>query len=103
MVRCPVFTEQDYNTDWAYFEIADTVEVSPSPIYLRIVGLSADPLTPSYLGTSTIHPDQKVVAVIHYVDLARSAAELAASECEAVVFWDDVGRQMLTVLGPYEP
>jgi len=102
LMHCPIFSAEDMNTDWLLFELSDEVELSPEPVYLRLSGLSSEPLSPAFLPTRTFHPDQKFIAVVHYIGLARLAAEQAASECELLIFWDSDRRQMLVPKEPFE-
>lgn len=102
LLHCPVVNAEDAYTDWNYLNISDKVPLQPTPIYLRLMGLSTEPLVPSFLAVDTFHPEQRFVAVVHYLGLPRSAAELAASGCELLIFWDNTGRQVLTALEPFE-
>lgn len=103
LVHCPVISAEDTNYGWHYFEISDEVVQQPAPLYLRLFGLGADPYTPSQITNDIIHPERQIIAVVHLVGLPQSAATLAASSCEIVVFWDDVGRHSLTPGEPFRP
>ena len=101
-LHCPPFSAEDTNIDWILFEVSEEAELQPGPLYLRLHGLSPDPLTPSSHSTNAIHPDQQLIAVVHYVGLPRTVTEAAAEECEVMIFWDNIGRQLLMPMEPFE-
>jgi hypothetical protein len=100
LIRCPVIESKDIATEWRHFRVSDQILPQSEPVYLRMEGLSSDPFTPSYITNRVIHPERPVIAVVHLVGLSRSAAEIAAADCQVLVFWDAVGRQLLA---PQEP
>jgi len=100
--QCPILLEQDFVTEWIFFEISEDAELQSGPVYLRLRGLSAEPLLLSYPATATLHPEQQIIAVVHFIDIARSAADLAVSGCEILIFWDEMGRQLLKATEPFE-
>lgn len=103
LMRCPVVSAEDEPSEWRFFEISEQAPLQPKPIYLRLHGLSLAPLSPSYLTGNVLHPQQPIVAVVHYVGLPKPAAELAASECEVVLLFDDTGRRVLAAQEPRQP
>jgi hypothetical protein len=103
LIHCPVLSSEDSHSDWRYFEISDNVVKQPAPLYLRLFGLSGSPITPSQITNTTIHPERQIVAVVHLVGLTKEAANLAASACEVVLFWDNVGRHPLAAGEPFQP
>jgi hypothetical protein len=100
LVHCPPL-HGDEATEWVYFEISEDAQLLPGPVYLRVRGLSAEPLVLSYPATTTVHPEQQITAVVHYMGLDRQAAELSRS-CEMIIFWDDTGRHPLTAMEPFQ-
>lgn len=102
LVHCLVLVAQDINSDWQFFEISDQAPLQPGPVYLRLAGLSSDPLASQALASGTLHPNQKVVAVMHWVGIPRASADLVASQCETLIFWDNTGRQSLAVGEPFQ-
>lgn len=102
LIHCPVMSSEDTNSGWHYFEISEEVVRQPGPLYLRLFGLGADPLTPSRITNTIIHPDRQIIAVVHLVGLTEANAALVASGCEVLVFWDDVGRKLLTAGEPFQ-
>lgn len=103
LLHCPVASAEDVSTDWRFFEISEEAPLQPRPIYLRMHGLSTGQLSPYYLTDNILHPEQPLMAVVHYVDLPRAAAELAASECEVILFLDNTGRRILAAQEPRQP
>ena len=103
LIRCPVISSEDSNTDWHYFEISEDVTRQPDTLYLRMFGLSGSPVNPSRITNTTIHPDRPIVAVVHLVGMTKEAADLAANACEIMVFWDDIGRRLLVAGEPFQP
>jgi hypothetical protein len=103
LIHCPVFSAEDSATNWVQFEIVEDAELLSEPIYLRLYGLSPQPLVVSYPASGTFHPDQQFTAVVHYVGVPRFMAEQARTECEILIFWDDFGREILQGLDPYQP
>jgi hypothetical protein len=106
LLHCPVLGSmlggEDSATEWVYFEISEDAQLYPLPVYLRLYGMGTDRLGLSYSSTGTFHPDQQFVAVMHYVNVPRSAVEIASSECETLIFWDETGHQELMMLEPFE-
>lgn len=78
-----------------FFEVVEDEQLFDDPIYLRINGLSADVLAPVTI--STVHPQQKTVAVITFLGVSEQVAELAAENCEVLVRWDDKAPQLLSM------
>jgi hypothetical protein len=103
LIHCPVVYQEDLPSDWIQFEISQDVVPQPDPIYLRLGGLSSDLYNPTYNTNTAIHPDRPVVAVVYLVGLDRPVAELAAKECEVIVFWDSHGRHSLGAQEPFLP
>ncbi len=93
--RCPVITLEDVITDWVFFDIVEDEQLFDDPIYLRINGLSSGVLAPVTI--STVHPQQKTVAVITFLGVSEQVAELAAENCEVLVRWDDKGPHILSM------
>ncbi|MFC2030782.1 hypothetical protein ACFLWA_08660 [Chloroflexota bacterium] len=102
LVHCPVVSAQDVNTDWHFFEISGQASLQSQPVYLRLAGLSFDPLAQDAPVTAALHPDQEVIAVMHWIDMARVSADLIAAQCEAMVFWDNAGRHSLNAGEPFQ-
>jgi hypothetical protein len=102
LIHCPPVTGPDQASEWVYFDISEDAQLVPGPVYLRLQGLSAQPLLLNYPSTATLHPEQEIIAVLHFVGLAKPAAELARSSCEMIIFWDATGRQVLKVTEPFE-
>ena len=103
LIRCPVTSSEDSNTDWQYFEISENVVKQPNPLYLRLFGLSGSPINPSKITNTMIHPERQIVAVVHLVGMTKEAADLAAAACEIMIFWDNTGRQLLVASEPFQP
>jgi hypothetical protein len=103
LIHCPLISSEDEHYGWHLFRISSEAPERGTPVYLRISGLSHDPVALAPLDEAVIHPDQPMVAVVHLVGLARPAAEMAASSCELLVFWDDTGRHLLTAGEPFQP
>lgn len=103
LIHCPVIGSENTPTEWRFFEISEDVLNQPTPVYLRISGLSSDVFNTTQLADNVIHPDQQIIAVVHLVGMARSAAEMVASECEIILFLDDTGRKPLTAGEPFQP
>jgi hypothetical protein len=103
LIHCPVISSEDSNSEWHYFEISEDVIRQPDTLYLRLFGLSGSPINPSRITNTMIHPDRQIVAVVHLVGMTKEAADLATSACEIIIFWDDIGRQLLTVGEPFQP
>lgn len=102
-VHCPVVSAEDTVTDWRLFEVSDGVLPRKEPIYLRLLGLSNEPLAPSYNTNNVFDPDRPVIAVVHLVGLPGQAASLAASGCEGLILWDNGARQALQPGEPFQP
>jgi hypothetical protein len=103
LIHCPVVYQEDLPSDWIRFEISEDVALQREPIYLRLQGLSSEPYNPTYNTNNVMHPERPIVAVVYLVGLDRPAAELAATECEVIVFWDSVGRHSLIAQEPFLP
>ena len=103
LIHCPVVSSEDVNYGWHTFEVSEDTTMQPEPLYLRLFGLSGDPYTPSQITNDIIHPDRRIIAVVHLVGMAKEAAALAASGCELLVLWDNTGRQLLAPGEPFLP
>jgi hypothetical protein len=103
LIHCPVISSEDTPTEWRFFEISEEALNQPTPLYLRIFGLSNEEFNTSLLPDDNVHPDREIVAVVHLVGLAKPVAEMAVEGCEVIVFWDDTGRQPLSAGEPFRP
>lgn len=103
LFHCPVVYQEDMPSGWIDFEVSQDVAPQPEPVYLRLQGLSSDLYNPTYNTNRVIHPERPIVAVVYLVGLDRPAADLAAKECEVVVFWDSNGRHSLFAQEPFLP
>jgi hypothetical protein len=102
-IHCPVTSSEDTITDWLLFEVSDQVLPQSEPIYLRLLGLSNEPLVPSYNANRVIHPEQPIIAAVYLVGLSYQTANLAASGCEALILWDSGFRRTLPASEPFRP
>jgi hypothetical protein len=103
LIHCPVVFSEDEHYGWHIFDISQEAPAQVGPVYLRLFGLSSDPLSAAPLARAVVHPTQPLVAVVHLVGLTRAAAEMAASSCELFVAWDSTGRQLLKAGEPFQP
>lgn len=103
LIHCPVVFSEDEHYGWHIFDISQEAPAQVGPVYLRLFGLSSDPVAVAPLARAVVHPVQPLVAVVHLTGLTREAAEMAASSCELFVFWDSMGRQLLKAGEPFQP
>ncbi|MGD8791368.1 MAG: hypothetical protein PVF47_02355 [Anaerolineae bacterium] len=103
LIHCPVVSAEDISSGWHRFEITDEVLPQSEPLYLRMHGLSAEPYNPTTITNDQIHPERPIVAIVHLVGLPQNLAPMVASSCEAITFWDEVGRHPMTPGQPFQP
>lgn len=102
LIHCPVLSAEDTHHGWHYFTVSEEVAALPEPLYLRLFGLSRALFNSIAVAEDVVAADQQIVAVVHLVGLSKPAAEMAASECELFVFWDNTGRQLLAPGEPFQ-
>lgn len=96
-VHCPDILE-DFTTDWIYFDVVEDVQLQPSPVYLRLDGLSTGQLDP--INLKDIHPQQESIAVISLIGLTEENIDLAIENCACLFRWDN---DFIRVMEPQEP
>jgi hypothetical protein len=103
LIDCPVASDENISSDWQYFRVSEEAQFRSTPVYLRLQGVTTASFSPTYIADAVIHPVQQTIAVVYLVGLSKAAAEQAVSECEAVIFRDDKGAQILTATDPFQP
>lgn len=101
LVHCPPALQEDLITDWIWFEVADSAQLAPGPVYMRINGLSYGILAPASI--EVIHPDQQTVAVVTLLGLQESVAQIAIEDCQGLIRYDDKPPLNLTAGEPFRP
>jgi hypothetical protein len=102
-IKCPGPDGANISTDWIYFQVSEDAQLQPSPVYLRLQGLSTEAFIPAYSSRLVIHPAQSTSAVAYLIGMPRDAVDAAMTECERYLFWDEGGRAILDPLEPFQP
>lgn len=103
LVACPFLEDGRISTEWQYFQVSEDALIQPATIYLRVSGLSNAVFSTVYLDNMVMHPRQQTAAVIYLLGISQEDAESAASECEALISWDQAGRAVLETMEPFQP
>lgn len=103
LVHCPVLSAENIPTEWQYFQVSEEAQLRTGPIYLRVGGLSTEPLKAAYRSDIVVHPAQQTIAALYFVGMSQESAERAATECEAVFLWDNKFTQPLTTMESFQP
>ena len=85
LIHCPVVFSEDEHYGWHIFDISQEAPAQVGPVYLRLFGLSSDPIVVAPLATAVVHPVQPLVAVVHLGGLATIHAGSGAIFFGAVV------------------
>jgi hypothetical protein len=101
LVHCPAVMEEDLITDWVWFDVVESAQLSPDPVYMRINGLSYGVLAPASI--EIIHPEQQTVAVVTLLGFPESTARTAAEDCQGLIRYDDKPPLSLTAEEPFRP
>lgn len=102
LIECPDLA-YDFSTEWLIFKATEEVDHLPSPVYLRLNGLSLEPFSPAYMQQSVIHPEQETAAVVHLVGLSEEQVKEAQEECVVLVAWDQSAPKSLEPVDVFKP
>jgi hypothetical protein len=104
-IDCPLLMPESYGSEWIWFGVTDEdwMPEIKLPVYLRIGGISLDPLGP--ITIDTIAPAWSTIAVVTLLGLSEEDAKLAttSSDCVILINWDEVNTQIMTPGEPFQP
>ncbi|MEK7809409.1 MAG: hypothetical protein AAB571_10075, partial [Chloroflexota bacterium] len=81
------------------FQVSKSAPLLPNPVYIRVGGLVNNMFVGG--GVGAIHPSQPTIAVLRFINLTRSAAEIAKS-CKSTISWDGGAPQSLIPQEPFQ-
>lgn len=103
MINCPAIANDVTGSSWISFIVSENEELLDNPVYLRLAGMSTDPL--SGYQVFNLHPDQEIIAVLTFVGISEETAQIASgsTDCEVIIRLDDVLNFNLVPGEPYKP
>jgi hypothetical protein len=81
------------------FQVSKSAPLLPNPVYIRVGGLRDNMFAGGGIGA--IHPSQPTIAVLRFINLTRSAVEIAKN-CKSTISWDGGAPQSLTPQEPFQ-
>jgi len=90
MINCPTITNDVSGSDLISFIVSEDEELLDNPVYLRLAGMSTDPL--GGYQVFFLHPDQEVIAVVTFVGISEETAQIASDspDCEVIIRLDNL-------------
>ena len=103
MINCPTITNDVTGSDWISFIVSEDEELLDYPVYLRLAGISTDPL--GGYQVFILHPDQEVIAVVTFVGISEETVQIVSNspDCEVIIRLDNVLNFNLVPGESYKP
>jgi hypothetical protein len=103
LVSCPGLTTGVTGSDWINFTVSQTEELIEGPVYLRLAGISTDPLGGRQV--FNLHPDQEIIAIVTFIGVTEESAQQAreSQDCEIIIRLDDKSTLKLLPGETYKP
>lgn len=103
LISCPALTSGATGSDWINFTVSETEELLEIPVYLRLAGISTDPLGGKQV--FNLHPEQEIIAIVTFIGVSEEAARIASEspDCEVIIHLDDRSTLNLVPGEPYKP
>jgi hypothetical protein len=103
LISCPGLTTGATGSDWINFTVSQTEELIEGPVYLRLAGISTDPLGGRQV--FNLHPDQEIIAVVTFIGVSEESAQIAreSQRCEVIIRLDDRSTIKLQPGETYKP
>jgi hypothetical protein len=103
LISCPAITNDVTGSSWINFIVSETEELLDNPVYLRLAGMSTDPL--GGYQVFNLHPDQEIIAVVTFVGISEETIKVVSDspDCDVIIRLDDVLSLKLIPGEPYKP
>jgi len=103
MINCPAISNGITGSDWISFIVSETEELLDFPVYLRLAGMSTDPL--GGYQVFNLHPDQEIIAVVTFMGISEETVKIVSdsADCEVIIRLGDKSSLKLVPGEPYLP
>jgi hypothetical protein len=103
MIKCPAISDDVTGSSWISFIVSENEELLDNPVYLRLAGISTDPL--GGFKVFNLHPDQEIIAVVTFVGISEETVKIVSdsSNCEVIILLDEKSSLKLMPGEPYSP
>ena len=103
MISCPAISNDITGSSWISFIVSENEELHDYPVYLRLAGMSTDPL--GGYQVFNLNPDQKIIAVVTFVGISEETVKIISdsSDCEVIIRLDNVSNFNLVPGEPFTP
>ena len=103
MINCPTITNDVTGSSWISFIVSENEELLDNPVYLRLAGMSTDPL--GGYQVFNLHPDQEIIAVVTFMGISEETVQIVSDslDCEVIIRLDDVLNFNLVPGESYKP
>ena len=103
MIHCPAISTDVTGSSWISFIVSENEELLNYPVYLRLVGMSTDPL--GGYQVFNLHPDQEIIAVITFMGISEETVQIVSDspDCEVIIRLDDISNFNLVPGESYKP
>jgi len=103
MINCPTVTTDITGGRWISFIVSEDEELLDNPVYLRLAGMSTDPL--GGYQVFILHPDQEIIAVVTFVGISEETVQIISDSaaCEVIIRLDNLLNFNLIPGESYKP
>lgn len=103
MINCPAISNDITGSSWISFIVSENEELLDNPVYLRLAGMSTDPL--GGYQVFNLHPDQEIIAVVTFVGISEETVKIISDspDCEVIIRLDNVSNFNLVPGEPFTP
>jgi hypothetical protein len=103
MINCPAIANDVTGSSWISFIVSETEELLDYPVYLRLAGMSTDPL--GGYQVFNLHPDQEIIAVVTFVGISEEMVQIISDsrDCEVIIRLGEKSSLQLVPGEPYTP
>ena len=103
MIHCPAISNEVTGSSWISFIVSENEELLDNPVYLRLAGMSTDPI--GGFQVFNLHPDQEIIAVVTFVGISEETVKIISDspDCEVIIRLGDKSSLKLVPGEPYLP
>lgn len=103
MINCQAIFNDITGSSWISFIVSENEELLDSPVYLRLAGMSTDPI--GGYQVFNLHPDQEIIAVVTFVGISEETVTIISdsSDCEVIIRLDEKSSLKLMPGESYSP
>ena len=103
MINCPTITNDVSGGGWIRFIVSEDEELLDNPVYLRLAGMSTDPI--GGYQVFNLHPEQEIIAVVTFVGISEETVQLISDSpaCEVIIRLNNVLNFNLISGESYKP